>query len=157
MLHKQAHGPVSTIPAIEFTDCLQIRVVHLRNQMGQVWSEAVSASTSSRFVTAMPARNAAGSSHSSRHASIFSVRPFSAPPTDGQLPVTFPAEALPKQQAQKLTFLNAADIPRRPARAGGVEATSPSPGVSPAEVVQGVTARQTDEGTCVSARAMVQK
>lgn len=81
--------------------------------MGQVWSEAVSAPS---FVTLVPARNAAGSSHSSQHAGIFSIRPFSAPPSDGQLPVTFPAAVLPKQRAQKLTFLNAAYLPHRPVR-----------------------------------------
>lgn len=123
----------STILNIEFTDWPQRRVAHLRNQMGQVWSGAVSAPASSSVVTLMPARNAAGSSHSSQHAGIFSIRPFSAPPSDGQIPVTFPAEELPKQQAQKLTFLNAAHIPHRPARAGGVEMTPPffPPGVTP--------------------------
>lgn len=37
----------------------------------------------------MSAQNAALSTHFSQHTSIFSIRAFSAPPTDGQLLVTF--------------------------------------------------------------------
>lgn len=154
MLHKQARRPASTILTIEFTDRPQRRAAHLGNQMGQVWSEAVSAPASGGFVALMPTRNAAGSSHASQHAGIFSIRPFSAPPSDGQLPVTFPAAALPKQRAQKLTFLNAAHLPHRPARAGGVEMDPlPSPLPSPPRcnsavvslrLCRGVTAHQRD-------------
>lgn len=136
----------------------------MRKQTGQLGSGAASAPASGSLVTLIPARNAAGSSHSSQHAGIFSMGPFSAPPSDGQLPVTSPAEALPKQRAQKLTFLNAAHLPHRPARAGGVEMTPlpPSLHLSPqvrlrcsfAEVVQRVTdrtpARQTEEATRMS-------
>lgn len=55
----------------------------------EVKQKMLLATAAAAISNVMSAGDAAPSTHFSQHTSIFSIRAFSAPPTDGQLLVTF--------------------------------------------------------------------